>query len=283
MRYRNVAAPALAAVGLLAFGLATQAQQPVVELEEKSKYSKIRVIREGKVRTLGFVQDSGEVAVESMVDLDQPHDLLVQYTRYMFTSYLFRPKPERVLIVGLGGGAMVHFLKHHDPKVKVDVVEIDPAIIAIADKYFGVRAGGNLAILNQDALDYLKKTETRYDVIYMDAFLKPSDQTDESGVPLRLKTVAFYKEVQKKLTADGLVAFNVHPTQQSQADIQTIREAFPQTYVFRIPAFRGYVVAGSMDRPRAAPAALRAAGEELDRRFRTKYSFQEMAERLAPP
>src|SRR5262249_23457935 len=124
---------------------------PVVELEEKSQYSKIRVTKEQSVRTLWFVPESGEAVIESKVDLDKPHELLVPYTRYMFTSYLFRPKPEKVLIVGLGGGSMVHFLKHYDAKVKIDVVEIDPAVVTIAGKYFAIRSAGNVNIITKDA------------------------------------------------------------------------------------------------------------------------------------
>src|SRR5262249_18351872 len=149
-------------------------QGPVVELEEKTDYSKIRITKEKSVRTLWFVPEKGDAIVESMVDLDKPHELLVEYTRYMFASYLFRPKQGKVLIVGLGGGAMIHFLKHYDPQVKVEAVEIDPAVVKVADKYFGIRSGGNVNVITKDALEYLKKTDAKYDVIYMDAFLKPS-------------------------------------------------------------------------------------------------------------
>src|SRR5436309_2619866 len=144
------------------------------EYTVKSDYSRIRVTREGNVRTLWFIRDNGDEVIESQQDLARPHELLLDYTRFMFLSYLFRPKQEKVLIVGLGGGSMVHFLKHYDPKVKVDVVEIDPAIVKLADKYFGVRTGGNITIHTQDAFQFLKTTKDKYDVIYMDAFLKPS-------------------------------------------------------------------------------------------------------------
>ncbi|MBL8792557.1 MAG: fused MFS/spermidine synthase [Planctomycetia bacterium] len=255
---------------------------PIVEREEKSKYSKIRILKEGSVRTLGFVQDSGEMIVESRVDLERPHELQLAYTRHMFTSYLFRPQQERVLIVGLGGGAMVHFLKHYEPKVKVDVVEIDPAIVKIADQYFGVRAGGNVAIHTADAFDYLKKTEQRYDVIYLDAFLKPSADTDGNGIPLHLKTVQFYKDIQKKLTADGLVVYNVHPHDKVQADLKNISDAFPQCYVFRMPQLNGFVAVGSLAPKRLEVKSLKAAAEELNQRWQTSYSFRDMVDRLAP-
>ena len=257
-------------------------QGPIVEYEEKSAYSKIRILREKNTRTLGFVRESGDVITESMVDLDKPHEMLITYTKHMFLSYLYRPKQERVLVGGLGGGAIVHFLKKYDPNVKVDVVEIDPAIVKIADKYFNMRSGGNVNIITQDALDYLAKTDVRYDVIYMDAFLKPSTVTDGNGIPLHLKTVQFYKDIQKKLAPDGLVMFNVHPSDHVQDDLKNIRAAFANGYVYRMPQLRGFVAVGSTAKQKAGIADLRQAGDELDKRFQTSYSFREMVDRLAP-
>jgi spermidine synthase len=251
-----------------------------LELDVKSTFSRIKVVREKNVRTLLFVRDTGEEVIESMLNLDRPHDLIVEYTRYMFLSYLFRPKQEKVLIVGLGGGSMVHFLKHYDPKVKVDVVEIDPQIVKIADKYFGVRSGGNVNILTQDAFDYIKKADAKYDVIYMDAFLKPSVDTDPTGVQLRLKTIKFYKDLQKRLTPGGMVVFNINPHSKVEKDIKNIRDSFAQTYVYELPEDNGLVVVGSMSAKRRSWDELLTAARGLDRRFPASYSYQDMARGL---
>ena len=47
----------------------------------------------------------------------------------------------------------------------------------------------------------LKKND-KYYVIYMDAFLKPSTDTDSTGAisPLRLKTLAFYDVIKVHIT-----------------------------------------------------------------------------------
>ena len=45
----------------------------------------------------------------------------------------------------------------------------------------------------------------------MDAFLKPSENTDLTGALLAMKTEDFYKNLQKKLTRKGLVVFNLNP------------------------------------------------------------------------
>ena len=62
----------------------------------------------------------------------------------------------------------------------------------------------------------------------MDAFLRPSTDTDTSGVPLRLKTIQFYKDVQKKLAPDGLVAFNIHAHEKVTDDLKNVHDAFAQ-------------------------------------------------------
>ena len=132
-----------------------------LELDVQSDYSHIRVRRMNNVRTMVFVRDTGEEALETQVDFARPHELCFDYLRYMFLSYVFRPQQEKVLIIGLGGGSMIHFLNRYDPKVNVDAVEIDPVVVKIADQYFGVRSGGNVNIVTADGLQYLAKTPSR--------------------------------------------------------------------------------------------------------------------------
>lgn len=251
-----------------------------VEMDVRSEYSHILVKRQGNVRMMIFVRDSGEEVVESMVNLKKPYELIVPYSRFMFCSYLFRPECERVLIVGLGGGAMVQFLQHYDPDVKVEAVEIDPAVVDLADRYFKTRSGGNTRIVTDDAFHYFQNAKARYDVIYMDAFLKPSRDTDATGVPLQLKTIRFYKSLQDKIVPGGLVVFNLNVHSALNDDIAAIREAFPQVYVFR--ALNANAIAiGSTDKSRVNLPALRERAKDQDRRFKATFSFQELLNNLA--
>ncbi|OJW19830.1 MAG: hypothetical protein BGO49_14025 [Planctomycetales bacterium 71-10] len=251
-----------------------------LELDQVSNYSHVKVTRDGDTRTLWFVRDNGEHVVESKVDLARPDDLRIEYTRFMFMSYAFRPEPKKVLIVGLGGGAMVHFLKIHDPKVKVDVVEIDPLIVSVADRFFDVKSTGNVSIKVGDGMAYLRDSDAKYDVIYMDAFLRPSGGTDQVGVPLHLKTLAFYEQIKKRLEPDGAVVFNLNPHLSVGQDIQTIREAFPHTYVFRLQGYDGYVVVASTAAEAMSPTEISAAATRLDKRFEAPFKFRSMAGRL---
>lgn len=266
--------PALAAKGK------TPASLGPVEHEVKSDYSHIRVRRNGDVRTMVFVRDNGQEVGETMLDLKKPQQLLVPYTQAMFAGYLFRPRPEKVLIVGLGGGAMVQFLKHHQPELQVHAIDIDPEVVRIADEYFGTKPTDNIRITAVDGFKYLKETDDRYDVVFMDAFLKPSSDTDGTGVPLRLKTIEFLKQVQSKLTDGGVVVFNINPGKTLRRDVGTIRKAFPQSYEFRVFGSKNLIVVGSTSETRQQRAQLDPVASELDERFGASFSFADILKRL---
>jgi spermidine synthase len=281
-RLKQIGLPAAAAAALVVAAVVAAVPEsrhgPLVH-EVRSEYSHIRLRQRGSLLALLFVRDSGEEVVESVVNLRRPQDLELHYTRAMFASHLFRPEPRRVLILGLGGGAMVHFLKHHQPDVKVNAVDIDPVVVRLADERFGVRSEGNVRITTGDAFVYVRQTDERYDVIYLDAYLKPSADTDATGVPLRLKTLDFYKQLREKLADDGLAVFNLNVHDRLDDDLATIGEAFPQVYVFRV--WGNVVAVGSTSPDRVPVEALRRRALELDRRLQANFSFAGLLRSMA--
>ncbi len=245
----------------------------------RSDFAPLLVEEIGSKRSLFIVDEEGNrLMASSRMDVARPHDLLVPYTRTMFASYLFLPRQERVLIVGLGGGSMIRFLEHHEPDLRVDVVEIDPVVIRVAREYFGTRASENIRILERDGFQFLRDIADPYDVIYMDAFIKPSEETDGSGIPLNLKTKAFLRDIQEKVKPEGLVVFNVH----EDRDIGTLREVFPQVYVFRLGA-PGLVAVGTKSSRRLGKQELAGIAQGLDAQFQAGFSFGTMVERLRDP
>ncbi len=279
---RGIVVPALLAVALIAAaaGLAFWSRSPEraigrLEHEEVSAFSRIRVRSDGDVRALTFVRDNGQEAVQSRVNLAAPHTLMSPYARGMFASYLYQPHPRRVLIVGLGGGAMVRFLTHHEPQVQIDAVEIDPAVVRLADEYFGVRSGGNVRVHTADAVAFVESTADRYDLILMDAFLRPSSGTDATGVPTDLKTLAFLGRLKQALAPGGVVAFNVNEHASMADDIAAVAAAFGHAVVYRCPPADNRVVIAT-DGGVASDADVRARIEALDARFGGALSFAEL-------
>ncbi len=286
IRQRVLASLALLAAPIGQASATPPAEAPAVtlagelEFDGHSQYSHIRIRRHSTLRSMLFVRDNGDEVLESQVDLRRPHELQFEYLRFMFASYLFRAQQQEVLIVGLGGGGMVHFLRHVDPNVRVDAIDIDPEVVRLADKYFNVRTEGNVNVATADGFKFIAEAKQPYDVIYMDAFLKPSADTDGTGAPLALRTQQFYKQMQAKLKPGGVVAFNLNPHPQLAEDVRAIGEAFPQTYMFPLSRFGGAVVVASTAAERVDTKALVRNGKQLDRRFKTDVSFQKMAQRL---
>ncbi len=251
-----------------------------LEFEGHSDFSHILIRRQGPLRSMVFVRDSGEEVLESRIDLRHPYLLQFEYLQFMFTSYLVRNLQEDVLIVGLGGGGMIHFLQRIDPKIRIDAVEIDPLVVRLAAKYFNTRSEGTVHVETADGLKYIADAQKKYDAIYMDAFLKPSEATDGTGAPLNLRTQQFYRQLQQKLKPGGVAVFNLNPHQQLGEDLGAIAASFPQIYVFPLTQFGGAVIVGSTDKTRVESDELVLRGRELERRFKSSLHFQDMARSL---
>jgi spermidine synthase len=249
--------------------------------ETTSAFSHFYVRGEGARRSLLFRRDSGEIVLETSVDCATPYHLLIGYTRVMFASHFFVPKPKSALLVGLGGGAMVHFMAHYTPETRVDVVEIDPAIVKAAKDFFGVKESGHTRIIIEDAFKFFGRGSNRYDVIYMDAFLKPSGDTDTTGVPMRLKTEAFLRTVQQRLNPEGVVVWNLNGHEAIGEDVRAIQKTFPQAYYFKVPGEDNHVVVGSTSSKRVSRAAMESTGATIDKRLHADFSFAQLAQLLS--
>jgi spermidine synthase len=263
-----------AAVALVLWTMSSAPGLGQLEHEEASPFSRIRVRRDGDVRALTFVRDNGQEAVQTRVNLTAPHTLMSPYARGMFASYLYQPQPRRVLIVGLGGGAMVHFLTRYEPQAQIDAVEIDPVVVKLADQYFGVRSGGNVRVHTADAVTFVEHTTDRYDLILMDAFLRPSSDTDTTGVPTRLKTQAFLGRLKQALAPGGVVAFNVNEHASMADDIASVAAVFGHAAVYRCPPSDNKVIIAA-EGGLPSDDDVRARVEGLDARFAGALSFAE--------
>lgn len=78
--------------------------------------------------------------------------------------------PKSILLLGLGGGSALFWLRRHFPKSHLTVVEIDPVMIQIAQKYFHIGRIKDLTIVNQDAVEFIKKTKQKFSLILMDCY-----------------------------------------------------------------------------------------------------------------
>jgi spermidine synthase len=242
--------------------------------QRRSDYSDIRVLESGAYRYLQF---GGSRVVETLMDLREPHRLQHPYSRTAMAGFVYVPQARRCLLIGLGGGAMVRFINHHFPEVELDVVEIDPAVVAVADEFFGTREGPQTRILVADGFEYLERASQTYDLILVDAHLDPDKRTDASGHPLTLQSEAFFASVERRLNPGGVVMFNSLAGAESRRYIGSIRKAFGAVDLYEPPG-SGNVIAFASPRELAGDRELRARAAALDRRGGFGFSFERLLE-----
>ena len=76
-----------------------------------------------------------------------------------------------VLVLGLGCGTIVKIINDLWPEAKIVGVEIDPVMIEIGRKYFGLSDLSNLKIVQSEANEYIKCSKDKFDLIICDAYL----------------------------------------------------------------------------------------------------------------
>lgn len=159
----------------------------------------IQVTDENTLRSLRFGTDEQQ----SCIDLRTPWALQLAYTRWMMTALLLHPFPDKFLLIGLGGGAIAHFLVHYHPDARIDVVEKEEQVIRLARGYFKLPVREKFNIIHQDALSFLHTSSTaEYHIAFVDIFTPGA-----MASPLFLAD--FHHAVLRRLTPDGVLAINL--------------------------------------------------------------------------
>jgi len=172
--------------------------------------------------------------LHSAMDLKDPDRTVFPYTDYFHLGFLLNPNITRVLFIGGGGFTGPKSFLRDYPNVQVDVAEIDPDVIRVAEQYFAVDPNNpRLHIYNDDGRIFLQKTTQKYDLIVLDAYSK-------SYVPFHLMTAEFFKEIVAHLGLNGSVISNLISSVSSNGDqllvaeTNTMHTAFPNVYTFAV-------------------------------------------------
>lgn len=198
---QSVRAVATAAVLTLTLASPVAAQvncgETRIVFERDTVYHRIKVAEDKCYRWLHFDRSR-----QGGMFLTDPRESPLRYPDYFLLAWLFNPNIKKVLVVGLGSGSVPKRIISDFPGVQVDSIELDPVVVEVAKRYFSLRDDPRHRIFVQDGRQFVRRAETTYDLIVMDAY-------HAEGVPFHLVTREFFQQVKIKLAPGGLVAANI--------------------------------------------------------------------------
>jgi spermidine synthase len=231
----------------------------VILERQKSQFGLVSVYDVGDKRYISIGEQE-----QSGVNLKDKREWVYTYTYLLSLGILtadpqLESRPAHALIIGLGGGSFADFLAEVYPRWNVDVVEIDPAVIRLAKKYFPIN--GRVKIIQDDGRAYLKKKVHKYDVIVMDAF-------GEHYIPPELYTAEYFSLLRQRLVPGGLVLMNTWENNPLEAfEMATLRKVFAQGYFIlhpkEDPGNRIYIMGDTLE---SADVLKHRIGTEFSRR-----------------
>lgn len=193
--------------------------------QQKSLYRNILVVEGEGYRCMKFGRFH---ARQTCIQIGQPQRLVLNYTKGLLAAlYLAEQAPRRVLILGLGGGVMPMALRMLDADMEIDTVELDPAVVKVAQSHFSYQEDARLRTHVQDARVFVRQQQRRgnqYDLVLIDAF-------DRDYIPEHLLTREFLQQVRSLLTPTGVLAANTFAAGAlARHEAATYQAVFDQLY-----------------------------------------------------
>jgi spermidine synthase len=111
-------------------------------------------------------------------------------------------KFNNILVLGVAGGSVIKTLVNEVQfKGNITGIEIDKEAIQIAKNYFNIDEIANLTLIQDDAFEFVVKTNQRYDLIIIDVFL-------DTTMPNFLFEDFFINRITTLLNLNGFILFN---------------------------------------------------------------------------
>lgn len=166
------------------------------------------------------------------------------------------PHPRNVLIIGGGDCGAAKEVAKYDCVERIDLVEIDEAVVRASKRYMP-EVSGNLSDPRvqyhyEDGVKFAKQARNRYDVIIVDS-------SDPVGPAQQLFEIDFYRDLHSALKEDGMmVCQSQSPIFHQAVMLQTyehIGELFTDRKLFTavIPTYPGGLWSFTIGSKRALP------------------------------
>ncbi len=129
-------------------------------------------------------------------------DEFVYHEMIAHVPLFVHPRPRRVLVIGGGDGGSVREVLRHRSVERCVLAEIDPLVVEASRRFLPLTAAKlsdrRCEVKIGDGVAFVRETAERFDVVIVDS-------TEPFGPAKELFGPAFYKDVRRVLTDDGIV------------------------------------------------------------------------------
>lgn len=168
----------------------------------------VEVVEAHGTRSLHF----GTSPKQSAMSLAEPERLELTYVRAMLAGLMFTKDPERILLLGLGGGSLAKFLLRNFPECRIDAVESRAVVATVARRFFGLPDDPRLTIHIADAGEFLRSAISSDIPVYSHVFV---DIFDREGLAIAATRPDFIAAGARLVGDRGMLAMNLwasHPS-----------------------------------------------------------------------
>jgi spermidine synthase len=186
-------------------------------------------------------------------------------------------EPRSVLVVGGGDGGVAREVCRHPGIVQVDLVEIDPEVVAVCREHLpDVGAGAfddpRVSLHIGDAFEFVQGGDNQYDLVVVDCTDVYEDE--EGELSQMLFTDRFYSDVRRRLAPGGIVVTQADNPVFCPYSVEELARLFGRafartgSYWSLVPSFGGYSAFvwgshGACPSPATGPAGARHWTPEL--------------------
>ncbi len=183
---------------------------------------------------------------------------------------LSKKKSLRVLVLGVGGGAVMHMMDDFFECENITGIELNPTHIEIAKKYFGLKSP-NIELVEADAIYWVenyykgKGKREKFDIIIDDLFYEEDDEPIKVAAP----NATWFYQLYSLLKPKGILIMNFvgRDSAMSAAPIheEQVRKLLPYGLHLTTPHYDNHVLAFSSEELQA-----RAIRKEINRHEKLK-------------
>ncbi|MDH3388795.1 MAG: hypothetical protein OEN02_12915 [Gammaproteobacteria bacterium] len=146
---------------------------------------------------------SDDNALQSVVDLRAPHQLMLKNLEHLMAVLLFIPAPGKILLLGTAAGSMLHYLRYYLRQSRITAVDIDAELV---EKLLQMQvlppAADGLDYVFDDAAHFIAHSNQSYDLILVDIFTGAQS-------PRWLLDKKCTDRLHGLLSVDGALAYNL--------------------------------------------------------------------------